>query len=71
MILKGKLRICQLAGIDTAIIRNRNHPVYITHLDPIQVCQALIAQGNEETDELLIGNELEASEFHAKLIAKV
>lgn len=66
LILKGKLRLCQLARIGTAIIKNRNHLVYITYVWSHTGLPGLIAKGNEEIDELLIGNELEASEFHKK-----
>ncbi|KAL6090311.1 hypothetical protein STEG23_009234 [Scotinomys teguina] len=45
------------------IIRNREHPIYITH---IKSHTGLPGQGNDEIDQLLIGNVLEASEFHKK-----
>ncbi|KAL6059743.1 hypothetical protein STEG23_009665, partial [Scotinomys teguina] len=48
------------------IIRNRKHPLYITHIRSHTGLPGPLAQGNDETDKLLIGNVLEASEFHKK-----
>ncbi|KAL6036096.1 hypothetical protein STEG23_018017 [Scotinomys teguina] len=48
------------------IIRNRKHPVYITHIRSHTGLPGPLAQGNDEIDKLLIGNVLEASEFHKK-----
>ncbi|KAL6070467.1 hypothetical protein STEG23_006054, partial [Scotinomys teguina] len=48
------------------IIRNREHPIYITHIRSHTELPGPLAQGNDEIDQLLIGNVLEASEFHKK-----
>ncbi|KAL6035037.1 hypothetical protein STEG23_037457 [Scotinomys teguina] len=48
------------------IIRNRKHPLYITHIQSHTGLPGPLAQGNDEIDKLLIGNVLEASEFHKK-----
>ncbi|KAL6031936.1 hypothetical protein STEG23_004786 [Scotinomys teguina] len=48
------------------IIRNREHPIYITHIRSHTGLPGPLAQGNDEIDQLLIGNVLEASEFHKK-----
>ncbi|KAL6085602.1 hypothetical protein STEG23_035267 [Scotinomys teguina] len=48
------------------IIRNRKHPLYITHIQSLMGLPGPLAQGNDEIDKLLIGNVLEASEFHKK-----
>ncbi|KAL6092317.1 hypothetical protein STEG23_003249, partial [Scotinomys teguina] len=48
------------------IIRNRKHPLYITHIRSHTGLPGPLAQGNDEIDKLLIGNVLEASEFHQK-----
>ncbi|KAL6083314.1 hypothetical protein STEG23_007305 [Scotinomys teguina] len=48
------------------IIRNRKHPLYITHIRSHTGLPGPLAQGNNEIDKLLIGNMLEASEFHKK-----
>ncbi|KAL6038953.1 hypothetical protein STEG23_010042 [Scotinomys teguina] len=48
------------------IIRNREHPIYITHISSHTGLPGPPAQGNDEIDQLLIGNVLEASEFHKK-----
>ncbi|KAL6093193.1 hypothetical protein STEG23_016117 [Scotinomys teguina] len=48
------------------IIRNREHPIYITHIRSHTGLPGLLVQGNDEIDQLLIGNVLEASEFHKK-----
>ncbi|KAL6043129.1 hypothetical protein STEG23_019310, partial [Scotinomys teguina] len=48
------------------IIRNRKHPLYITHIRSYMGLPGPLAQGNDEIDKLLIGNVLEASEFHKK-----
>ncbi|KAL6061548.1 hypothetical protein STEG23_000991, partial [Scotinomys teguina] len=48
------------------IIRNRKHPLYITHIRSHMGLPGPLAQGNDEIDKLLIGNVLEASEFHKK-----
>ncbi|KAL6040241.1 hypothetical protein STEG23_020317 [Scotinomys teguina] len=48
------------------IIRNRKHPLYITHIRSHTGLPGPLAQGNDEIDKLLIGNVLEASEFHKK-----
>ncbi|KAL6070006.1 hypothetical protein STEG23_001515, partial [Scotinomys teguina] len=45
-------------------IRNRKHPLYITHIRSHTGLPGPLAQGNDEIDKLLIGNVLEASEFH-------
>jgi hypothetical protein len=46
--------------------RNRSHPLYLT---PIRYHTGLpgpLAQGNNESDQLLLGIVLEASKFHKK-----
>ncbi|KAL6088337.1 hypothetical protein STEG23_010771, partial [Scotinomys teguina] len=48
------------------IIRNRKHPLYIVHICSHMGLPGPLAQGNDEIDKLLIGNVLEASEFHKK-----
>ncbi|KAL6093039.1 hypothetical protein STEG23_031351, partial [Scotinomys teguina] len=48
------------------IIRNRKHPLYITHIRSHTGLPGPLAQGNDEIDKLFIGNVLEASEFHKK-----
>ncbi|KAL6032385.1 hypothetical protein STEG23_008139, partial [Scotinomys teguina] len=48
------------------IIRNRKHPLYITHIRSHTGLPGPLVQGNDEIDKLLIGNVLEASEFHKK-----
>ena len=48
------------------IIRNRDHPFHITHIRSHTGLPGPLAQGNDEIDKLLIGNVLEASEFHKK-----
>ncbi|KAL6085603.1 hypothetical protein STEG23_025074 [Scotinomys teguina] len=48
------------------IIRNRKHPLYITHIRSHTGLPGPLAQGNDEIDKLLIGNVLEALEFHKK-----
>ncbi|KAL6087202.1 hypothetical protein STEG23_008811, partial [Scotinomys teguina] len=48
------------------IIRNRKHPLYITHIRSHTGLPGTLVQGNDEIDKLLIGNVLEASEFHKK-----
>ena len=48
------------------IIRTRNHPFYITHIQSHMSPPSPLAQGNDEIDKLLTGNVLEASEFHKK-----
>ncbi|KAL6038242.1 hypothetical protein STEG23_034915 [Scotinomys teguina] len=48
------------------IIRNREHPIYIIHIIAHTGLPGPLAQSNEEIDQLLIGNVLEASEFHKK-----
>ncbi|KAL6065033.1 hypothetical protein STEG23_028902 [Scotinomys teguina] len=48
------------------IIRSRKHPLYITHIRSHTGLPGPLAQGNDEIDKLLIGNVLEASEFHKK-----
>ncbi|KAL6030018.1 hypothetical protein STEG23_006786 [Scotinomys teguina] len=48
------------------IIRNRKHPLYITHIRSHTGLPGPLAQDNDEIDKLLIGNVLEASEFHKK-----
>ncbi|KAL6080845.1 hypothetical protein STEG23_037091, partial [Scotinomys teguina] len=48
------------------IIRNRKHPLYITHIRSHMGLPGHLAQDNDEIDKLLIGNVLEASEFHKK-----
>lgn len=47
-------------------ISNRNHPLYITHIRPYTALPDPLAQGKDEIDQLLIGNVLEASNFHEK-----
>ena len=46
------------------IIRNRRHPIYLTNFCSHTGLPGALARGNEEIDQLLIGNVLEASEFH-------
>ncbi|KAL6084245.1 hypothetical protein STEG23_037991, partial [Scotinomys teguina] len=48
------------------IIRNRKHPLYVTHIRSHTGLPGPLAQGNDKIDKLLIGNVLEASEFHKK-----
>ncbi|KAL6044970.1 hypothetical protein STEG23_011887 [Scotinomys teguina] len=48
------------------IIRNREHPIYITYIRSHTGLPGPLAQGNDEIDQLLIGNVLEASKFHKK-----
>ena len=54
-------------------IRNRNHPVYITHIWSHMGLPGPLAHGNAEINQLLIGNILKSSEFHKNnmSIAKV
>ena len=47
-------------------IRSRNYPLYITHIQSHTGLLGLLAHRNEEIDELLIENMLEASKFHEK-----
>ena len=47
-------------------IRYRKYPLYITHIQSHIVLLGPLAQGNEEIDQLLIGNMLEASKRHEK-----
>lgn len=47
-------------------ITSRNHPLYITHIRPYTALPDPLAQGKDEIDQLLIGNVLEASNFHEK-----
>ncbi|KAL6094253.1 hypothetical protein STEG23_035232, partial [Scotinomys teguina] len=53
------------------IIRNRKHPLYITHIRSHTGLPGPLAQGNDEIDKLLIGNVLEASEFHKNIMSIV
>lgn len=46
-----------------------NYPLYIIHIKPHTVLLSPLAQGNEEMDQLLIGNVLEASIVHEKKLA--
>ena len=46
------------------VIRNRNHPLYITHIQSHMALPRPLAQGNDEIDQLLVGIVLEAPEFH-------
>ena len=48
------------------VIRNRNHPLYITHIQSHTALLGALAQGNDEIDQLLIGSGIEASEFHER-----
>lgn len=48
------------------IIKNRKHPLYITHTRSHTGILGSLAQGNDENDQLLAGNVLEASEFQKK-----
>ncbi|MGE9804824.1 hypothetical protein ACQP3L_30020, partial [Escherichia coli] len=48
------------------IIRNRNHPKYKTNIRSHAGLPGPLAQGNDEIDQLLLGNVLEASEFRKK-----
>ena len=48
------------------IIRDRIHPLYITHIRAHTGLLGPLLQGNDEIDWLLIGNVLEAMEFHEK-----
>lgn len=47
-------------------IRSRNYQLYITHIQSHTGLLGLLAHRNEEIDELLIENMLEASKFHEK-----
>ena len=47
-------------------IRYRKYPLYITHIQSHIVLLGPLAQGNEEIDQLSMGNVLEASKFHEK-----
>ena len=48
------------------IIRDRIHPLYITHIRAHTGLSGPLAQGNDEIDWLLIGNVPQATEFHEK-----
>ena len=48
------------------IIRNRLCPIYITYMQSHMGLPGVLAQGNAEIDQLLIGRVLQASEFHKK-----
>lgn len=48
------------------VILSRNHPLYRTHIRSHTSLPGPLTQGNNETDQLLIGNVLEVSEFHFK-----
>ena len=50
------------------VIRNRNHPLNITHIRSRTGLLGPLAQGNDVIDQLLIGNVLEASEFHKSIM---
>lgn len=45
---------------------NKNHPIYITHIRFHMDWQGPLAQGNDEIDQLLVGNVPQASEFPKK-----
>lgn len=47
-------------------IRNRNHPLYVTHMQFHTGLPGPLAQGNDGMDQLLLGNMLEASNIHEK-----
>ena len=46
------------------VIRNWNHLLYMRHNRSHMVLWGPLAQGNDETAQLFIGNMLEASEFY-------
>jgi hypothetical protein len=46
------------------MIKNRSHPLYITHIRSYTGLPGPLVQGNNEIDQLLIGSILETSEFH-------
>lgn len=48
------------------VIRNRNSPLYITHIRSHIGFPGPLVQGDGEVYQLLIGNVLEASKFHEK-----
>lgn len=48
------------------VIRNKNHPLYATHIRPHTDLPGPLAQCNDEIDQLLIETALEASEFDEK-----
>ena len=50
------------------IVRNRNHPLYTTHIRSHTCLPGPLAQGNDEINQLLIENVLEASEFHKNMM---
>ena len=54
-----------IIGLPQAI-RSRNYQLYITHIQSHTGLLGLLAHRNEEIDELLIENMLEASKFHEK-----
>lgn len=45
------------------VIRERNYPLYITHSQSHSGLPGPLTKGNEDIDQLLIGNVLEASQF--------
>ena len=45
-------------------IRNQNYPLQITHIQSHTCLPLLLAQGSEGIDQLLVGDVLEASNFH-------
>lgn len=52
--------------IQLQVIRNKKHPLYITRITSSIGLQSGLGQSNDRIDQLLIGNVLEASEFHKK-----
>ena len=46
------------------MIRNRSHPLYVTHVRSHTGLPGSLAQGNNEIDQLFIGSVLRALEFH-------
>lgn len=52
-------------------IRKRSHPLYITHIRSHNGLTGPLPQVNDEIEKLLIGNVLEASEFHKKTIMSI
>jgi hypothetical protein len=46
------------------VIRSKNNPVYITHIRFHVGLPNPLVQGNDEINQLLVGNVLEPSEFH-------
>ena len=46
------------------MIRNMSHPLYITHIRPHTGQPDPLAQGNNKSDQLVIGSVLEALAFH-------